>query len=74
MILLFNDIRSLCAFRTVHQKFTTQRDSDETWSPRNELVRSISAVYETVLLDMIEFLRFSSNEVARLVRSTYTKD
>lgn len=74
MILLFNDIRSLCAFRTVHQKFTTQRDSDETWSPGNELVRSISAVYETVLLDMIEFLRFSSNEVARLVRSTYTKD
>ena len=74
MILLFNDIRSLCAFRTVHQDFTKQRDSDETWLPGTELVRSISAVYETVLLDMTEFLQFSSNEVARLVRSTYTRD
>lgn len=68
MILLFNDIRSLCAFRTVHQNFTRQRDSDEIWSPGNELVRSISAVCETVLSDMTEFLQFSSNEVARLVR------
>ena len=71
MLLLFNDSRSLCAFRTLHQELTKRRDTSEIWSPDVELVRSISAVVETMLLDMAEFLQYSSKEVTTLVRPAY---
>ncbi len=67
MLLLFNEARSLCAFRSRHQECTPHRAADEAWSTSTELVRSISAVLETIISDMVEFLQCCSKEVTRLV-------
>ena len=71
MILLFNDTRSLCAFRTRHQELTRQRVPDEAWSPITELIRSISAISTTMLSDTVGFMQCCSKEVNRLVWSTW---
>ncbi len=67
MLLLFNEARSLWAFRSRHQQCTPQRAADEAWPPSTELVTSISAVLETIISDMVEFLQCCSKEVTRLV-------
>ena len=72
MLLLFNDTRSLCAFRALHQELTKPRTSDEVWLPVLELVRSILALFKMILSDMSEFLKCSSEEVIRLGRPSCT--
>ena len=71
MILLFNNTRSLCAFRAKHRELTEHRTADEVWSPVIELVRSMLVLFQTISTDMVVFLQGSSKEVTRLVRYTY---
>ena len=74
MILLFNETRSLCDFRNRHQSVAGQQVATEAWSSVTELARSILAVYETILSDMVDFLQCTSKEITRLVCSTYEED
>lgn len=73
MMLLFNDSRSLCAFRDRHQKLTEHRAADEAWSPVTELVRSILVIFQTISSDMDMFLQGSSEEITRLVRYNHQR-
>lgn len=74
MILLFKETRSLCDFRNRHQSIARQQVATEAWSSVTELARSILAVFETILSDMVDFLQCTSKEITRLVCSTYEED
>ncbi|KAF6227877.1 hypothetical protein HO133_007605 [Letharia lupina] len=66
MILLFKETRSLCDFRNRHQSVARQQVATEAWSSVTELARSILAVCETILSDMVDFLQCTSKEITRL--------
>ena len=73
MLVFFSGTQSLCAFRSQHQKLAPQRSANDVWSPVDEYMRSLSAVFNTIISDMVEFLRSSLKEMTRVVRSTYTE-